>query len=235
MFTEAPPQALYELYFLLARGYPRTQALSLVAARHALTRRQRILLNRCVHPPSINTETRRKLKPLDKAQRIVVDAYNQLATIYAALTGNPVYRCTDHATRDSLLGASRQVTRHAKQLAAITAATLAAHNVEKAVFIVDAQPSHSAHLAAALREAAANNGIDAEARLEHTADKAVIQLANKGYTAATSDTVILQKVPEATDLAAAAITLTGLHRAVTDIPRLLEQQHTRWCQGGPVA
>ncbi len=235
MFTEAPPQAFYELYFLLARGYPRTHALELVATRHQLTRRQRVLLNRCTHPPSINKETKKKLKPLDKAKRLVIDTYNQLATIYAALTGNPVYRCTDHATRDSLLGASRQVTKHAKQLAAIATATLAAHHVEEAVFIVDAQPSHSAHLAAALREAAAIHGVNAETRLEHTADKAIIQLANKGYTAATSDTVILQKIPEATDLAAAAITLTGLQRAVTDIPRLLEEQHTRWCQGGPVA
>ena len=210
MFAEAPPQAFYEFYFFLARGYPRTQALSLVAARHALTRRQRILLNRCTHPPSINTETRKKLKPLDSVRRVVVDAYNQLATIYAALTGGPVYRCTDHATRDSLLGASRQVTRHAKQLAVVTAATLAAHNIEKAVFIIDAQPSHSAHLAAALLEAAASYGIDAEARLERVADKAIIRLASKGYTAATSDIVIIQNVAEATDLAAAAITLTGL-------------------------
>lgn len=235
MLTEAPPQAFYELYFLLARGYPRTRALELVAARHGLTRRQRILLNRCTHPPHVNAETRRKLKPLSQARRLAVDAYNQLATIYAALTGNPVYRCTDHVTRDSLLGASRHVTRHAEQLAVITAATLAAHNVEQVVFVVDAQPSHSAHLAKKLREAAASYNIDAEARLERSADNAVTQLATEGYTAATSDTVVLQRTTEAADLAAAAIALAGLARAVTNIPRLLERQHTRWCQGGPVA
>ena len=237
MTTPPPsPEALYQLYFLLANHYPRPAALNLVASRHTLTRPQRILLSRCIHPPSINKATRNKLVKPDRIKDscLAVDTINQLATIYAALTGDNAYRCSDGLTRDALLGAARQVIRHREPLAAITAPILAALRPAKLILVIDSQPSRSAQLAKTLTNAARSEAINAETILTPRADTELIKLSTRCIIAS-SDTVIAQKATKLFDLALHAITTLGAARAITDITQKLATEHQKWCSGGPVA
>jgi hypothetical protein len=231
-----PPRgAFYDLHYLLARGYPRSRALELVAARHGLSRRQRLLLGRCVHPPLLNRKIRAKILEPNAAEGscIAVDAYNQLATIYAALSGETIYRCTDGLLRDSLLGATGLVTRHAQQLAEIMAASLRSLNPSHVVFVVDAQPSHSGRLAGSLRSAATSYGLSAETILARKADRETLSQA-QACLVASSDIVIAKKARRLIDLAAHTVSLTGTWRTITDITPIIERAHREWC-GGPVA
>ncbi len=230
-----PPEAFYDVFFLLSRGYPRSHALSLVAARHHLSRPERILIGRCVHGAEESRTVRSKLSPCCRNRCLVVDVFNQLATIYAALSGHRVYRCSDGLTRDALLGATGLVVRHAQTLADLASAAVASLAPRHVYLVVDSQPSRSAVLASALREAHTRRGLPAAVLLEKKADRRVIELG-RTCVAATSDIVVARRVTALLDLAGYAIRLFGLDRAVTDITRLLSRHHSSWCRvGGPVA
>ncbi len=230
MRPEAPPQAFYEYRFLLARGYTPEAALEALRRRHSLGRRQLILLRRCIHPPELDQRVRsRLLTPRAlRGERLAVDGFNQLATVYAGLTGHPVYRCSDGLTRDSMLSGPKPVVKHAEQLAKLLAAALKTLHLSEAVVVLDSQPSRSGEAAAAMR----SHGV--RARVSPRADTELLNLAHRGYAVATSDVVIASRAAKLFDLAGYMLRLMGAGRAVTDIPRLLEREHEKWCRGeGP--
>jgi len=221
-----PREAFYDTYFLLSRGYSRKNVLDLVAARHRLGPVARRLLGRCIHDNETNRSVRAKLVEAESVWRqcLAVDVYNQLATIYAAITGLRVYACSDGLARDALAGATSAVTRHSEGLARLLAGAVEALKPSRLYLVVDAQPSRSALLAAALRSALPQ----AEVGLEKRADKRLIELSGRCIVAS-SDIVIVKRARRVLDLAIYTIRLSGAERAVTDITRILGEQHVEWC------
>nr|WP_257640422.1 DUF434 domain-containing protein [Pyrodictium delaneyi] len=222
--------AFYDLFFLLTRGYPRGEALELVKRKYGLSRREAILLARCIHSENVSKLVKNKLViPRDLFNaKLVVDGFNQLATIYAALMGVPVFVCSDGLTRDALLSGPRLVIENIRTLAGILADVLRAIKPGKVVIVLDSQPSHSGDAAAFLRRSL--NGLNALVEVSRTADKRVIEYALAGYVAASSDIAIVMKVGKVFDLAGFAIRKTLSQRAkVNIIPQLLETLHSRWC------
>jgi hypothetical protein len=159
---------------------------------------------------------------------IAVDIYNQFSTIYAALTGEQVYRCSDGLLRDALLGATGNVTQHREGLAEIAAAGIAALKPQKVYAIIDSQPSRSALLAQTVHNAFTRHGVSAETMLEKKADKKLVELG-RDCIVATSDIVIVERVTKILDLAYYITLLAGAEKAVTDITLLLDAHHRQWC------
>jgi len=226
-----PREAFYDAYFLLSRGYSRKNVLDLIAARYRLGPIARRLLGRCVHGSETNRAIRAKLVEAGSVRRecLAVDVYNQLATIYAAMTGLSVYVCSDGLARDALAGATSTVTRHREGLARLLAGAVEALKPSRLYLVVDSQPSRSALLAATLRSILPQ----AEVWLEKKADKRLIGLS-RICIIASSDIVVVKRARRVFDLAIYTIRLSGAERAVTDITRMLREQHGEWCRAaGP--
>ncbi len=221
----------YHLLFLLAHGYPATTSLQLVASHHRLPRNTRLLLARCVKPPEEAASTRRKLVPPHPPPScLAIDMYNQLTTIYAALTGHPVYRCTDSLHRDSLLAGPRHVTRHAETLARHAATPLQEAPPPRIIVVADSQPSMSRHTAATVAATLHETlGTNVETIVTRHADKTLQNLA-ASCTVATSDTVVVGRARKVLDLAGHTIAALALTRAVIDLDKLTREAHMEWCQ-----
>ncbi|WP_070807805.1 DUF434 domain-containing protein [Pyrodictium occultum] len=230
----APPEAFYDLFFLLSRGYPRSEALELVKRRHRLSKRSAVLLSRCIHPRRVAAMVASKLVPAKRLRggKLVVDGFNQLATIYAALTGAPVLRCVDGLTRDALLAGPRPVVENIDRLAALLASALRMVNPGRVIIVFDSQPSHSGEAAVVVRRAL--EGLEAIVEVSRTADKRVIEYAASGYVAASSDIAIAAspRVARLFDLAGFAVASLLPGAKVNNIPLLLGEMHSQWCRKG---
>ena len=227
-----PPDAFYDMFFLLTRGYPRSEALELVKRRYRLSRHEAILLGRCVHPERVSSAIKGKLLALDSVEGLdlVIDGFNQLTTIYAALIGAPVFVCSDGLTRDALLAGPRLVIENIGRLASILVDVIDRIRPRSMVIVFDSQPSHSGMAASVLRSRL--KGYRVVVEVSKTADRRVVEYASMGYTVASSDIAIVMNVDSVFDLAAFTIReIIAQGTKVNNIPQLLGGLHTRWCEG----
>ena len=95
-------EAVAELSWLLDRGYPKKAALKLVGDRHALRDRQRMAVQRCA-ASGADRELRRARQVESRAlagETLMVDGYNVLLTVEAALSGGVLLLGGDGVVRD---------------------------------------------------------------------------------------------------------------------------------------
>lgn len=99
--------------WLLSRGYADKSSLKIVGDRYALTQRQRLAVMRASCSDSrLETRSSKQVSPeFAGGQPLMVDGYNLLITIEAALAGAPLFICRDGAIRDlaSIHGTYRKV------------------------------------------------------------------------------------------------------------------------------
>ena len=95
-------RAVADLSWLQSRGYSPKASLKLVGDRHALRDRQRRALQRCAAgDQECARRERTRLEPERLAGRdVVVDGYNVLLTLEAALSGGVLLLARDGALRD---------------------------------------------------------------------------------------------------------------------------------------
>lgn len=95
-------RAVADLCWLHTRGYPPKAALKLVGDRYALRDRQRRALQRCAAgDEECERRNRSRIEPEELAGRdVVVDGYNVLLTLEAALSGGVLLLARDGALRD---------------------------------------------------------------------------------------------------------------------------------------
>jgi hypothetical protein len=95
-------RAVDDLSWLLSRGYSMKAALKLVGDRHLLRDRQRKALQRCAASDSdCASRTRRLMAPnAIEGETLLVDGYNVLLTVEAALSGGLLLLGRDGALRD---------------------------------------------------------------------------------------------------------------------------------------
>ena len=105
--------AVADLNWLLTRGYAEPSALKLVGDRHWLDRRQRIAVMRCAcSDQALESRRSRELDLRDLAgRRLLLDGYNVLTTVEAALAGGVILVGRDGCYRDmaSVHGTYRKV------------------------------------------------------------------------------------------------------------------------------
>lgn len=152
--------AVNELSWLLTRDYSMKGAVKLVGDRHALTDRQRLALSRAAcsdQSKARRVNTLVEIAALEAAD-LIIDGFNLVITIEAALSGGVLFRCRDDCIRDlsSVHGSYRSVdeTEVAIQLIGDSLAALQTRSVS---WLLDRPVSNSGRLANRIRDCAAQN------------------------------------------------------------------------------
>lgn len=183
--------ATAELSWLLNRGYPITASLKLVGDRHRLNERQRMAIARatCTDASRDRRLASRVSWPDVRDAELIVDGFNLLITIEAALSQGVMLLCRDSCIRDlaSVHGSYRSVqeTDRALQLIGETLAVLAPRSVR---WLLDKPISNSGRLAAKLRELAEQQDWPWSVEVVFNPDTAIMAAEQ---IAVTSDAIVL--------------------------------------------
>ncbi len=188
-------QATDDLCWLRSRGYPDKASLKLVGDRYRLLLRQRSALQRC----AIGDEARRLrlAREVDcealRANPILLDGYNVLLTVEAALGGGVILSARDGAFRDlaAMQSHFRKVnqTRPALELIGKTLTEL---GCSESRWYFDKPISNSGRLRALMLDLAAERGWPWTVELVPNPDK-ILAVAEE--TIVTADGGILDKGP----------------------------------------
>lgn len=213
-------EAVRDLSWLLSRGYASPSALKIVGDRYQLDLRQRNAVSRCSCSDAARERRRRScVAPADLAGKtLLIDGYNVLTSIEAALAGGVILAARDGCYRDiaSIHGTWRKV---AETLPAVEllGAFLAELQLKNAVWYLDSPVSNSGRLKAMLTEIAASHGWPWEIQLVANPDRI---LSETEEFIATADSAILDRCQKWTNLARGAIEHHIPEAHVIDLARL---------------
>jgi hypothetical protein len=190
---EAMRPALADLSLLLTKGYAEKSSLKLVGDRFSLTERQRraVLRSACSNQ-QLESRNRRLVPAQELADRpIVIDGYNVLITIEAAMSGGFVFKGRDGCLRDlaSIHGIYRKVTETIPALKLI-GAFLQELGTARADWLLDSPVSNSARLKTLMSDLAERNQWRWKVRLLPNPD---FELAKVAAVVASSDSVVLDR------------------------------------------
>ena len=190
-------EAAKDYRYLLDRGYPHKLALNTVSTRYLLSKRERLLLYRCVHSTSYVRSILSKTSAPPKGAEVVIDGYNLFSTIYSIISGEELYLCDDGFIRD-LLGLHTRVALavNKETINRIISFIKWFIDVHRGYIILDANVSHSGELASRLRELLSSVDII----VARKADVKVLELSEGRWTI-TSDAVVLERAYQVYDLA----------------------------------
>ena len=186
--------AVSELSWLLSRGYQTKSALKLVGDRHNLRERQRLAVARAACADESRARRRASLisEAEVKGRGLVVDGFNLIILLEAALSGGVLVRGRDGCVRDlsSVHGSYRAVeeTERAIALAGRALETLEPSSV---LWLLDSPVSNSGRLAARVREVASARGWPWAVRVEFNPDREIVK---SDLVAVTSDSNVLDGV-----------------------------------------
>jgi len=183
--------AVADMGWLLSRGYADTSSLKLVGDRYALTRRQRMAVMRCSCSDSQLENRRRKQVPPEQTagQLLLVDGYNLLITVEAALARGVIFIARDGCVRDlaSIHGTYRKVeeTLPAIKIIACVLEKLGIGNIQ---WLLDKPVSNSGRLKKLILEYAQENALPWNVDLVNSPDKVLIE---SDRLVATSDSAVI--------------------------------------------
>jgi hypothetical protein len=233
--TPAFERAAAEYRWLIDRDYPRQAALKLVGDHHQLPSDDRMILFRGI-ASSAESESRKAViaGPAEaRGREMIVDGYNQALTVLHYAAGRPVFVGSDGLSRDAGGSHGRIADREALSRAvSLLARAAAALRCPRALIVLDAPVPGSASHARMFREAFGELGIEAEARLEKSAD-APLKAAEGPLLVASGDSAIADAVapgrpepaaPRLFDLARSALVLAFPDIELLDLAALLEAQ-----------
>lgn len=177
-----------------------TSALKLVGDRHGLRERQRLAVSRS--SCSEHDRQRRKAHCLSIAQirneEMIIDGFNQIITIEAALSGGPLFVGVDKCVRDlsSVHGSYRAVEETERAIHVIGNA-LQDLGASSVMWLLDRPVSNSGRLAKRIREIALQKGWPWQVEAVFNPDAMII---SSRAVAITSDASILDRVERWADL-----------------------------------
>jgi hypothetical protein len=185
--------AVYELSWLLDRGYAIVSALKLVGDRWSLTERQRMAVRRAACGDEARARRLERLIPVeDLAGRVVlVDGFNVVTTVETALGGGVILACRDGTFRDlaGVHGTYRRVAETMPSLV-LVGETLKAAGVGAVRWLFDRPVSNSGRIARIVAETAAAHGWDWAVELVDSPD-AVLKTSRE--VVATADSAVLDR------------------------------------------
>jgi hypothetical protein len=191
-----------ELSWLLSRGYKLTSSLKLVGDRYGLVERQRLAVSRA----SCSDESRGQRKTIRIAveelngQSLIIDGFNLIITIEAALSGGVVLVCRDGCIRDlsSVHGSYRSVDETERTISMI-GESLEELGVTEVQWLLDRPVSNSGRLGSRIDDQAARRNWNWHVKLVFNPDS---EIRSSDAIAVTSDSSILDEVKRWTDLKA---------------------------------
>lgn len=197
--------ALADFSLLLTKGYAGKSALKLVGDKFSLMERQRLAIMRSAcSDQQLTSRKQREVKVADPGgQAIVIDGYNVLITIEAAMSGACVFKGRDGCFRDlaSIHGTYRKVTETIPAVQLI-GEFLKEHNAGNCLWLLDSPVSNSGRLKTLIGELARKNEWEWDIELLLSPDAKLIKT---DLTAASSDSVVLDACKRWVNLARAII------------------------------
>jgi len=197
--------------FLLARGYPRRAALTMVGNRYGLSHTARQLLHRGVFAPEVALARRAKLRRLRDlpGQPLALDGHNVLITLECAGRGLPLVAADDGFIRDvGEISRAFRVSPATDRVLTLVADYLAAQATGPLQVFYDAPLSLSGELAGRTREIWASRGLAVQAQAVPVPER---ELAAFEGPIATSDTALIDA-----------------HEPVVDLAGEIIRQHPAW-------
>jgi hypothetical protein len=185
--------AVDDLGWLLDRGYAIDSALKLTGDRYRLARRQRLAVARAVCAETAHADRlRKRLEPEQAAGKtLLIDGFNVLVSIEAALSGGLILECRDGCDRDlaSVHGTYRRVAETQSALLHI-GAVLAEFHVAECHWWLDSPVSNSGRLKVQIEQLAVEHGWNCRVDLAMNPDAI---LAESPHLVATADSAILDR------------------------------------------
>jgi hypothetical protein len=193
-YHERLRQAVADLSLLLSRGYAPTASLKLVGDHFALKERQRLAVARAACSDEQQRLRKQHCLPLEsiKGENLLIDGFNIIVTIEAAISGGVLIRCRDECIRDmsSVHGSYRTVNETEEAIHLISETFLVAE-AASAVWLLDQPVSNSGRLAQRIRELSAERGWPWKVEVVMNPDKV---LRSSDQIVVTSDSNILDGV-----------------------------------------
>ena len=186
-------RAVADLSWLLSRGYADQSALKLIGDRYQLRQRQRIAVMRsaCSDQALIERQERQVDADAVNGVSLVVDGYNLLTTIEAALAGGVLLLGRDGCVRDmaSMHGSYRKVSETIPALERI-GRHLQRLGVAETVWQLDAPVSNSGRLKTMMQQVADERGWGWRIELLPNPDASLIVA---GEIVSTADSAVLDR------------------------------------------
>jgi hypothetical protein len=183
-----------ELSWLLTHGYAPKAAVKLVGDKHRLTERQRFAVARaaCSDASLIRRQSTLALTADLKDAQVIIDGFNLIITVEAALSGGVLLICRDECIRDlsSVHGSYRAVSETDAAMVLI-GEELQRLQVKTVEWLLDQPISNSGRLAKRMRELAAARGWPWTVELLFNPDE---RINSSEKVAITSDGVVLDRV-----------------------------------------
>ena len=187
--------ATSELSWLLTRDYSLKGALKLVGDRYTLTDRQRLAVSRAACSDQSLARRIGSRIPAEAAagQDLIVDGFNLIITVEAALSGGVLLACRDHCVRDlsSVHGSYRAVTETDQAIALIGKA-LEALKPRSVAWLLDRPISNSGRLANRIRQVARERDWNWSVEVVFSPDA---EIAASDRVVVSSDSHLLDQVP----------------------------------------
>lgn len=194
-------RAVKDYCWLLSRGYAQPSALKVVGDHHLLSARQRVAVMRCsCSALAVRARRSHELPATAVAGRkLILDGYNVLITVEAALAGGVLLVGRDGCMRDmaSMHGSWRRVQETAPAIE-LVGQTMERLGISEALWLLDAPVSNSGRLKTALLAAAGKCGWNWQVELVASPDA---RLKVTDELIATADSVILDAGPRWLNLA----------------------------------
>lgn len=197
-------RAVADYSLLLGRGYAARSSLKLVGDRYGLTARQRMAVRRA--SASDHDVTSRQAKELaigDFAEPLLIDGFNVIVTIEAALAGGILLLCRDGTIRDlaSMHGSYRKVEETEKAVDLISN-VLQDGSQSSVLWLLDRPVSNAGRLASHLNQVGVESSQDWDVVLADDVDD---RLISSEEPVASSDSHVLDGAARWVNLAALVI------------------------------
>jgi hypothetical protein len=147
--------AVSELSWLLTRGYSQKGALKLVGDRYTLTDRQRLAVSRAACSDQSQPRRLHSLVSAEAAadEDLIVDGFNLIITVEAALSGGVLLVCRDHCIRDlSGVHGSYRAVNETDQAIGLIGEVLTTLRPKSVAWLLDRPISNSGRLANRIRQ-----------------------------------------------------------------------------------
>jgi hypothetical protein len=193
-------RAVTELSWLLSRGYNMTSSLKLVGDRHGLRERQRLAV--CRSSCSDQNKQRRKDHRVSveqlRNQSVIVDGFNLMITVEAALSRGPLLIGVDECVRDlsGVHGSYRSVEETNRAISMIGEA-LQVLGASSVLWLLDRPVSNSGRLAAKIADLAVQREWPWQVDVVLNPDSMIISSLD---VAITSDSSLLDRAERWADL-----------------------------------
>jgi len=224
--------AVYDLVWLLDRGYPKKSAIEIVGNRYRLDGPERKILYRGVFDrKSALSRKKKKVKKEDwvNAAKLIIDGYNVFITLQSYLSGKRVFRGMDGFVRDisGVFGGHFFDARTIKSIEILIKVMKEQLIDKKSGFEImvylDYPVSKSGEFANLLREWFAQKSISAEVLVVKSPDWHIInESCQQGkILVASSDTILIDRAEKVIDIPEYVI-LEIFKKEIWDIEKLLK-------------